>query len=269
MILRSIISRQGISLGSAHSLTKIITGRAICFPPSVTTDRANFSPRSLLPSKRSFFNSTEAKDDESSEIFYEGPFAPMSLRVKFVSISSAIVGAFGVPILLYMYSGNIPEAAQYALGGTTMLTACGSTVAVHYCLTPYVHTMEHVDTPQCLEKANETDTEKFLENALEFLENSSDEKKWVKATWRNLFVMRQEIVFDAAKDALPYNGLRPFCNFSVNGIPLYVHPELIMDDSLRKMLLGGDVANEFDMPKDRVRKGDEDELIAKKKKKNI
>jgi len=250
--------RHGISFTFRHRLTRSTTGTNIyCPQPFSENNLSFFSPKTTFSiSKRSLFDSAKVDKKETSEIFYEGPFAPMSLRLKFVSISSAIIGVFGVPTLIYMYSGDIPQAAQYALGGSTMFTACGSTVAVHAFFTPYVHTLEHVNIRQCRNNNGEKDIEEHS------ITNTANQEKLVKATWRNLFVIRQETVFDPAKDATPYkNGMRPFCNFSVNGIPFYVHPELIMDDVLRKHLLGDEVAKKFNMPGERVRENDEDELM--------
>jgi len=180
---------------------------------------------------------------EKSEIFYEGPFAGISTRLKAVSITSAVVGALGVPTLVYMYSGDISHLGQFAVGGTATMAACGSTVLVHFFFTPYVHTLERVNMQ---ETGNESDAE-------------PDKKELIKATWRNLFVVKQETVFDPLIDTSPYNGNRPFCNFFVKGIPLYVHPELIMDDTLRKNLLG-ETAARFNMPNKQNRNDDEDEI---------
>ena len=47
-----------------------------------------------------------------------------------------------------------------------------------------------------------------------------------------------ETVFDPATDVEHYNGLRPFCNFTAKGVPLFMHPELILDDKLRTQLIG-------------------------------
>lgn len=180
---------------------------------------------------------------EKSDIFYEGPFAGMSTRLKAVSITSAFVGAFGVPTLLFMYSGDVSQLGQFALGGTATAAACGSTVLVHYFFTPYVHTLEHVHVK---ETVDETTSE-------------PEQKKLIKATWRNLFVLKQETIFDPLIDVTPYDGNRPFCNFFVRGIPLYVHPELVMEDTLRKKLLG-ETAEQFNMPDKQNRNNDEDEL---------
>mmetsp|Transcript_24792 Transcript_24792/g.36695 ORF Transcript_24792/g.36695 Transcript_24792/m.36695 type:complete len:239 (+) Transcript_24792:93-809(+) len=191
-------------------------------------------------------NSTIQKDsDDKSEIFYEGPFAGMSTRLKAVSITSAVVGAFGVPTLLFIYSGDVSQLGQFAVGGTATAAACGSTVLVHYFFTPYVHTLERIHVNRAIDETTS--------------EPTSNQKNLIKATWRNLFVMKQETIFDPSIDVTPYDGNRPFCNFFVKGIPLYVHPELVMDDTVRKNLLG-ETAEQFNMPDKENRSDDEDEL---------
>lgn len=190
-------------------------------------------------------------DCSQADLIYEGPFSVLSTRLKAVSISSAAVGAIGIPVLIALYSGDVPEIGQYALGGTTMLAACGSTAAVNFCFAPYVHTLERVPMRKCQGK-EETPEEVEARAAQDYL---------IKATWRNMFVMKQETVFDPATDVTEYKGIRPFCNFIAKGVPLFVHPEVVMDDNLRKQLLGEKEAARYNMPDKANRKYDEDELF--------
>ena len=68
-------------------------------------------------------------------------------------------------------------------------------------------------------------------------------QEWLlKATTRNIAAMKVETVFDPKTDVEQYSGIRPFCNFVAKGTPLYVHPELILDDELRIDLVGEEEA---------------------------
>jgi hypothetical protein len=69
--------------------------------------------------------------------------------------------------------------------------------------------------------------------------------------------MKVETVFDPKTDVEQYSGIRPFCNFVAKGIPLYVHPELILDDELRVDLVGEEEAT----PKDKTIKEDDDGFL--------
>jgi hypothetical protein len=193
-------------------------------------------------------NSTDAHEPQ---VIYEGPFAVLSTRLKAVSISSAVVGALGVPLLIAFYGGDVPALGQYALGGTTLFAACGSTVAVNFCFQPYVYTLERVPVRSCRAK-KETSEEVQQKAAQQYL---------VKATWRNFLVMRRETVFDPATDVQPYKGIRPFCNFVAKGVPLFIHPEVLLDDKLRLQLLGAKEAQKYNMPNKPKRVQDEDELF--------
>lgn len=190
-------------------------------------------------------------DCTNAELLYEGPFSVLTTRLKAISITSAVVGAIGVPVVIALYSGDVPAVGQYAMGGTTMLAACGSTTAVNFCFAPYVHTLERVPVRQCHGE----------EETSEQVEERAAQEYLVKATWRNIFVMKQEVVFDPATDVTEYGGFRPFCNFMAKDVPLFVHPESLMDDELRKQLLGDSEAKKFNMPDKENRKNDEDELF--------
>ena len=199
------------------------------------------------------FNTVDSDDqtDVVDNVVYEAPFSVLTTRLKAVSVTSAALGAFGIPFLLHFYAGDVPEIGQYALGGTTMLAACGSTTAVNFCFAPYVHTLEKVPVRQCHAK---------VENADE-TECRPGQQHLVKATWRNFMLMKQETVFDPATDVTEYKGIRPFCNFVAKGVPLFVHAEILLDDDLRKQLVGEEDAKKYNMPTKENRKDDEDELF--------
>ena len=57
---------------------------------------------------------------------------------------------------------------------------------------------------------------------------------------RDILARKVETIFDPTKDvATPSSSnSRPFCNFMVNGLPFYIHPELITDNELRVQLVG-------------------------------
>ena len=77
-------------------------------------------------------------------LLYKSPFADLSLRLKRVSLSTAVVGLVGLPILLHLHGGDVPAAGQAALAGTTLIAATGSTFALSYCFSPYVATLERI-----------------------------------------------------------------------------------------------------------------------------
>lgn len=197
--------------------------------------------------------------DSNDPIVYESPFAMLTTRLKAVSISSAVVGAIGVPMLIHFYSGEVPALGQYAVGGSTMLAACGSTVAINFCFAPYIHTLEKVPVRKCSAPTVDEGTEKSTTAPLE--EDRAAQEFLVKATWRNFTLMKQETVFDPAVDVTEYDGIRPFCNFVAKDVPMYIHPEILHDDALRTQLLGEEVSKRYSMPNKDNRKDDEDELF--------
>ncbi|KAI2496628.1 Assembly [Fragilaria crotonensis] len=194
---------------------------------------------------------TAESEQQANNVVYEAPFSGLTTRLKAVSLGSAALGAFGIPILIHLYSGDVPAIGQYALGGTTMLAACGSTVGVNFCFAPYVHSLEMVPVRKCQGKNESVDE----------INCRPAQQQLVKATWRNFLLLRHETVFDPAVDVSEYKGIRPFCNFVAKGVPLFIHPELLLDDALRKQLLGDKTAKKYNMPSKEQRSRDDDELF--------
>jgi hypothetical protein len=205
--------------------------------------------------------STDMKTATSSNgranIFYEGPFASLTLRLKRISISTAFLSLTGIPLVILYKAWFSPESTimdvqdtlgavdllntsvssntasfhvskHVIVGGTGILVGTGSTAALSYCFSPYVHTLEYIDTNS---------------------PSSSSARRQVKATTRNILARPVITVFDIYQDVIPLSVIRsskdaqsmfraPFCNFIANGVNMYVHPELIHDPILRSTLFG-------------------------------
>lgn len=171
-------------------------------------------------------NSTDTK-----ATLYEGPFAALTLRLKRVSISTAVVSLVGIPLLIKLHGGDVPATGQLAVGGTALLAATGSTVAMSFCFSPYVHTLEKVVIRKC-SSSGQTEEECEEEELPEFKQQCL-----IKATTRNILGMKVETVFDPITDVERSNSSRPFCNLQAKGMPLYIHPELLYNEPLRTQLL--------------------------------
>lgn len=171
-------------------------------------------------------------DTKNSKLLYEGPFASLALRLKLVSITSAGLALVGIPLLISMHTGDVPLAGQLAVGGSAMVGAVGSTVAMSFVFSPYVTMLERVPVRLC--HAKQDDDSDSKQNVTE-----QAAQEWLlKATTRNMLAMKVETVFDPQTDIASYAGIRPFANFTAKGVPMYVHPDLILDDELRTQLVG-------------------------------
>jgi len=166
------------------------------------------------------------------------------LRLKRISIASAVASVVGIPLLI-TYGSNIPPSGQLAVGGTAILAACGSTVALTFCFSPYIHTLEWIPVrtqqqqqqqqqQQCTSPTSaDADADADGDGA------EKGQKMLMKATTINFFAMRVETVFDPDTDVNhDPKTYRPFCNFMVKDKPLFFHPQLLHDDELRIKLLG-------------------------------
>lgn len=195
--------------------------------------------------------STEDETKKEDSLIYEGPFASLALRLKRISITSAAASIIGVPILL-TYGSNIPASGQLAVGGTAILAATGSTAALSFCFSPYLHKLEWIPVRQC--KTAEGKKEKSV----------TSQTQLMKATTRNFFAMQVETVFDPDVDVThDPKTYRPFCNFMVKGLPLFIHPELLNDTDLRIKLLGKEKGTlvEDEAKEDGKKKDPDDEFL--------
>ena len=204
-----------------------------------------------LYSMRSFSSSSDSKDaanelskgDEEDQpaLLYEGPFAALTLRLKVISLTSAVIGIVGLPALSLFYgsAGSVPATGQVAVIATAGLTAVGSTALLSYCFSPYVHTMERLPAD----------------------DESNRSGNSVRIITRDILARRVETIFDPTTDVSPpqSNNSRPFCNFMVNGVEFYVHPELVHDQKLRVQLVGEDPLK--DVEDANKKKLDDDEFL--------
>lgn len=159
-------------------------------------------------------NGDQGKSEDNQGVIYEGSFASLTLKLKRVSLTTAFMGLFGVPLIaLLKNGGDVPAVGKAAVGGVAVIAATGSTLALSFCFSPYVHT-------------------------LEVIPSSGKGDDLLKATNRNILGLTVETIFDPKIDVQPYEGNRPFCNFLVQGKPLFVHPELIHDQKLYLQLFG-------------------------------
>ena len=213
-------------------------GRPASSAPVTATASAAFRSASTITIDRRWFSSSggssskgasdleTSKDGQPPTLLYEGPFAQLSLRLKRVSVTTAALGVVGMPILMALHGGDVPATGQLAVGGTAIMAAAGSTVALSFCFSPYVHKLERVAAASVQGEKKEG-------------ENDADaEQNLVKATTANILGMRVETIFDPATDVGKALGSRPFCNFTAKGLPMYVHPEMVYGDELRVQLVG-------------------------------
>jgi hypothetical protein len=106
-----------------------------------------------------------------------------------------------------LHQTDVPISGQVAIGGTAALMACSSTLLLNYCISPYVYRIE-----------------------------TTQDEEVCAATTGTFFGTITKTEFKVADIVDPGKGmLRPFCNFSANGAPFFVHPELLPPKS--KLLL--------------------------------
>lgn len=203
---------------------------------SLTTGLRGLSTKST-DENENLPNDTSKEPEKEPALLYEGPFAALTLRLKRVSLTSAVIGIVGLPALSFFYGAadSVPATGQVAVLATAGVTAVGSTVLLGYCFSPYVHTLERV-TP--------------VEGADNYL---------LRMITRDIFARKIETIFDPTTDvtAPSSSNSRPFCNFMVKGLPFYIHPELINNHDLRVQLVGEETRDN-DVAKNKT---DDDEFL--------
>ena len=209
-----------------------------CSPTSSSTSSSNPSTHAI---SLRYFTAGGKADEKDETVVYEGPFSSLALRLKRISIASAVASVVGIPLLI-TYGSNIPPSGQLAVGGTAILAACGSTVALTFCFSPYIHTLEWIPVKRQQQQQQQQCTSPTSADADADADGDGAEKgqkMLMKATTINFFAMRVETVFDPDTDVNhDPKTYRPFCNFMVKDKPLFFHPQLLHDDELRIKLLG-------------------------------
>mmetsp|Transcript_11410 Transcript_11410/g.21065 ORF Transcript_11410/g.21065 Transcript_11410/m.21065 type:complete len:271 (-) Transcript_11410:88-900(-) len=241
----------------AQNLTvqsSLVTPTSFSSQWSCTGHERSFSSNNSNSEDNANKSSDEVLDhsqDDQPLLLYEGPFASLTLRLKRLSLTSAVIGLVGLPALsVFQGAGSIPATGQLAIIATAGATAIGSTALLGYCFSPYVHT---------LERLSEDENESYGDVATNTVNGNQN---LVRIITRDILARRVETIFDPTTDVSPPpNGnSRPFCNFMVKGLPMYVHKEMVHDYKLRVQLVGEEPQQE-DAEARNKKKLDDDEFL--------
>ena len=239
MMIR-VVTAFRLASSSLTAVNKMAVVAARCKAPPTNYYRSPLTTQGLrrLSTKSTDENENLPKDTSKEPVvLYEGPFAALTLRLKRVSLTSAVIGIVGLPALSFFYGAadSVPATGQVAVLATAGVTAVGSTVLLGYCFSPYVHTLERVSPDE--------GTDNYL----------------LRMVTRDILARRIETIFDPTTDvtAPSSSNSRPFCNFMVKGLPFYIHPELINNHELRAQLVGEETRDN-DVAKNKT---DDDEFL--------
>lgn len=192
--------------------------------------------------------SDKEKDKDSSKpnednIVYESPLGNVVSRLRTVSLCTGVIGTLGLPLIIAAKGGDLPSTGMLATGLLFVAGSWGSTAAIYFVFSPYAYTIESIPIRKCHYKKGASDeSESDGDAKAPVVEQKTDDpppkKKDVllKAFTKSLFLTRRDTVFDPATDVVVYKGLRPLCNLLIKGMPMYVHPEFVYDETLRKLL---------------------------------
>jgi hypothetical protein len=189
--------------------------------------------------------SDKEKDDDKAvnedSIVYESPLGNVVSRLRTVSLCTGVIGTLGLPLIIAAKGGDLPSTGMLATGLLFVAGSLGSTAAIYFVFSPYAYTIESIPIRKCYYKKAETDESETDGDEKVVVEEKTDpapKKKDVllKAFTKSLFLTRKDTVFDPETDVVAYKGLRPLCNLLVKGMPMYVHPEFVYDETLRKLL---------------------------------
>ena len=176
-----------------------------------------FQAQAMRLATRSLATTNQTKP--ADQIVYESPLGRVVSRLRAVSLSTAIIGSVGLPVVVSL-QGTMPSSGLL-IGSMFFVTGTlGSTAAIHFVFRPYVYEIHKIPVRECSTPGVDCVNKDFL----------------YKAITKNLFLRTHETVFDAATDLEAYKGMRPLCNWSAKGQPLYVHGEYVYDEKLREYL---------------------------------
>ena len=201
---------------------------------SVETSHTATSSVSTTTAAVKIDHSTASASSPTSSIplVYESPLGNVVTKLRTVSLGTAFIGMTGVPCMIALKGGGIPESGILAAALLFVSGSIGSTAAIHFVFSPYVYKIEQIPIRVCSTPTTDTTTETKSDNTsshssvdgLETTNKIPTKDTLLKAWVRTLFLRNDSIVFDATIDVQPYQGLRPMCNFVAKGRPLYVHP---------------------------------------------
>jgi hypothetical protein len=190
-----------------------------------------------------YFSSTPPSSDSDTDnnrnstspnvIFYKAPMADLISRLKIISITTCVISVGVLPAVVALKNGALPTLQQTTMGGVALLGATGSTLALDFVFGPYVLDMKWIQQ----DISSEADDEAKTENNDITTSDIAPSDKAIQATTRSVFGWKNTYIIRPMVDTIePYNGARPFANFVVHGVPLYVHAHLL-DETLLKTLL--------------------------------
>jgi hypothetical protein len=191
-------------------------------PPEPTQQQPQQQQQSTQPQQR--YNGNESNGsftvpsslaEENPQLVYESPLGNVVSKLRTVSLTTAIIGMTGVPCMIAIKGGVIPEVVILAAAMLFVTGSIGSAAAIHFVFAPYVYRIECIPIRQCSIDASATSSDVLP---------SSQKGTLLKAWTRSLFLRDSTIVFDPCIDVQPYKGTRPLCNLIAKGRPLYVHP---------------------------------------------
>jgi hypothetical protein len=188
-------------------------------------------------------NDDDSGTPNEDSIVYESPLGSVVTRLRTVSLCTGVIGTIGLPLIIAARGGDLPSSGMLATGLLFVAGSLGSTAAIYFVFSPYAYTIESVPIRKChYEKEESTDESETDgdEKAIVVEQNTDPAAKkkdvLLKAFTKSLFLTRTDTFFDPATDVVAYKGLRPLCNLMVKGMPMYVHPEFVYDETLRKLL---------------------------------
>jgi hypothetical protein len=203
--------------------------------------RGSEGARPLQMRYQTFGTSAKDKDDtDEDDVVYESPLGKVVSRLRTVSVGTGVIGTLGLPLIIAAKGGDLPSTGMLATGMLFVAGSLGSTAAIYFVFSPYVYTIEQIPIRKCHYKGatdeNESDGDEKV--VVEEKTDPATKKKDVllKAFTKSLFLTRKDTVFDPATDVVVYKGFRPLCNLMVKGMPMYVHPEFVYNETLRKLL---------------------------------
>jgi hypothetical protein len=181
------------------------------------------------------FSSSSSDDDKNKnnnldvvDVDYVSPLGGLISRLKMVSITGCFLSVCVFPALVFLKHGDLPNAQQTTMGTIATLSATGSTAALQFVFGAYVLEMKTIGVVTKNDDNEETNASNET--------NEPNSRRMLEAKTRSVFgFWKNTHVFDPTKDVEPYQGHRPFANFSANGVPLYVHPDKL--DSITRQLL--------------------------------
>ncbi|XP_041999244.1 uncharacterized protein LOC121748789 [Salvia splendens] len=83
----------------------------------------------------------DGNEEKGREVVYNGPISGTIKKVKLLSLSTCCLSVSLGPVITFMTSQDMNVILKYAVASTVVILSASTTAALHWFVSPYIHTL--------------------------------------------------------------------------------------------------------------------------------